>query len=84
MAKVLRGRHNGETIGLHQASNDWVSVDLETPVGLKPLVLNPTSIGFETDADREVVENAGGHFWALFEWTSDARVRLQRRQAVRS
>lgn len=81
MAKVLRGRHNGETVELHQASNDWVSVDLTTPTGRKALILNPTSVGFESDADREVVENAGGHFWALFEWTSEHRVRLQRRVA---
>lgn len=76
MAKLLRGRNAGTEVELVQASNDWVSVDLPDGGGT---IINPTSIGFETDEDRAVVANAGGHFWALFEWTSELQVRLTRK-----
>lgn len=79
MARLLRGRNAGTDVVLHQASNDWVSADIDDEKGRRSIVLNPTSIGFTSDGDREVVEAAGGHFWALFEWTSEARVRLRRK-----
>lgn len=78
MAKLLRGRNAGTEVELVQASNDWVMVDLP---GGKSTIMNPTSIGFELDEDRSVVLNAGGHFWALYEWTSEAQVRLKRKDA---
>ena len=84
MAIVLRGRNTGASARLRQASNDWVSADVETDKGRKPAILNPTSIGFDSDADRAVVENAGGRFWSYYEWTSGARTRLRRKDPARA
>lgn len=80
MAKITRGRRSGEAIRLHQASNDWVSADVGPAGARRAVILNPTSIGFESEEDREVVKHAGGHFWSLYEWSSDDKTALRKRR----
>lgn len=56
---LTRGRNKDREAVLHQAANDWLSVDLDG----KALILNPTSARFTDDELVWLDAHAGDVFW---------------------
>lgn len=65
---ITRGKHKGLTAKLHQAANDWISVDLTLADGTrKAEIVNPTSADFTQEDIDWLMDHAGGNFWREFE-----------------
>lgn len=65
---ITRGKHKGLTAHLHQAANDWLSVDLTLADGTrKAEIVNPTSAEFTLEEIGWLWDHAGGSFTDEFQ-----------------
>lgn len=75
MAIILRGKRKGETVAIHQMSNDWISGDDGN-------IYNPTSLAYSfEEIDRLRADKSPGMFWSLYteSYQLDGSIKLKRR-----
>lgn len=77
---ILRGKYKGVSATLHQAANDWLSIDVPLPDETrKAMILNPEHGEFEPEEIRWLEEHAAGSFWRDYEhYTKDDAHRLRK------
>lgn len=77
---ILRGKFKGLEATLHQASNDWLSIDVPLSTGERvPRILNPEHGEYDAEEIRWLEEHAAGSFWRDYEhYTKDDVHRLRK------
>lgn len=65
---ITRGKFKGHNARFHQASNDWISADIDLGAGeRKSSILNPTSVELTADELDQIRKQAGGTFWREYQ-----------------
>jgi hypothetical protein len=66
--RITRGLYSGYDATLHQAANNWLSVNVQlAPDVVKAVVLNPTAGTYSRDEIAWLLGHAAGQFWAEYQ-----------------
>lgn len=65
--RITRGKYQGRTAKLHQAANNWMTVDVALDESMtESTVVNPLSVVLTVDELKRLRAVAGGSFWVEY------------------
>jgi hypothetical protein len=67
MAVVLKGKHKGKSVNIHQWCNDWFMVDVADD---QPAILSPTQLRLTEEEAKKITPGNSGMLLKLFQLIS--------------